>query len=236
MKRMSVVVMFSLLLAAAAPAFCQTQMRARVQRKASDAQLARAARVKLTFEFQKDVRLSDYVHRRRPGFRNVVVKTEKKQKQCLGVLLADSRVVTLAECAKEEDFELARVRLVFSNGKTGVGKAGSVSVNEGIAHVRVADSLTQGIRGLEAAYLPEEKSLQDVYGSELGTELQFFLASRGVLTGRPRVGGSPKVSLQKGEPFIWKGKVVALFNHVPKRLPVALFGQISEKFLSVLYR
>lgn len=235
MKRMPVVVMFSILLVAAVPAFCQTRIYNRVQRKVSDAQLARAARVQLTFEYEKAVRLADYVHRRRPGFRDVVVKTEKKQKRCLGVLLANSRVATLAECAAEKDFELVQVRLTFSNGKTGVGKAGSVSVNEGIAHVRVSDSLTQGIRGLEAAYLPEEKSLQDVYGSELGTELQFFLASRGVLTGRRRMG-SPKISLQKGEPFIWKGKVVALFNNVPKRLPVALFGQISEKFLSVLYR
>ena len=232
MKKSYVVMVLYMLFVFAVPSFAETTLYNQVEREVSAAQFARSARVDLTFEYKKDFWLSDYVHRRRPGFRNVIVKTEMKQKKCVGVLLKDSRVATLSECAKYKDFELVEVRVSLSNGQTGSGKAGAVSVNDDIAYVRVSSSLTKGLGGLEVTYIPQGNTLQDVYGSDFGTKLQSFLAGRGVVTRKARLMGH-RPQLEKGEPFIWKGKVVALFNSVPSHLPVSLFGQISEDYLSV---
>ena len=80
MKKSYVVVVLYLLFVFAVPSFAETILYNQVEREVGAAQFARSARVDLTFEYKKDFWLSDYVHRRRPGFRNVIVKTEMKQK------------------------------------------------------------------------------------------------------------------------------------------------------------
>ena len=96
----------------------------------------------------------------------------------------------------------------------------------------IDEMVSDGFVRAESNYVPYGNTLQDVYGSDFGTELQSFLAGRGVVTRKARLMGH-RPQLEKGEPFIWKGKVVALFNSVPSHLPVSLFGQISEDYLSV---
>lgn len=215
------------------PSFGQN-MQTQVERTVAQVQLARAARVQLDFEWKKQ----EYLERRvrfRPGKKiRVAYPAEYKTIRCTGVLLNNSRVATPSSCTEYKDgFELQKVTLTFSNGKKAVGLAQSVRVNGDIAQITVASSVTQGLAGLEPARIAKDRSLQDVYGDKFTSGLQQFLLARGVVSPRAARFNKRKTSLEKGEPFIWNGKLVALFNRVPKRLPVSLFGQISEDFLSV---
>lgn len=224
------------LVLAALPAFCQQDLQKKVERTASQARLARAARVELNFEWKKQ----EYLERRvrfHPGKKiRVPYPAEYKSTRCIGVLLNNSRVATPSSCTEyKKGFELQQIMLTFSNGKQAVGSSSNIRVNGEIAQITVTPSATQGLVGLEPAHIAKDRSLQDVYGEKFASGLQQFLLGKGIVSPRAARLGHHKTSLEKGEPLIWNGKLVALFNRVPKRLPVSLFGQISEDFLSVFH-
>lgn len=228
MKKIAVLL---LILSLAPTAFCNPSVRTQVERTITRASLAKGARVELKFEWKKQ----EYLERRvrfRPGRKiRVPYPAEHKTTQCVGVLLNNARVATASSCLKESSgFKLQKITLTFSNGKSGKTSARKASVNGDIAQIAVDPALTVGLIGMEVA---DGRSLQDVYGKEFASALQNFLLSRGVLSPRAARMTGRKPNLKLGEPFFWKGKVVAVFNSVPRRLPVSLFGQISEDFLSV---
>lgn len=231
MKKIAVLL---LILSLAPAAFCNPSVRTQVERTISRASLAKGARVELKFEWKKQEYLERHV-RFRPGRKiRVPYQAEHKTTQCVGVLLNNARVATASSCLKESSgFKLQKITLTFSNGKSGKTSARKASVNGDIAQIAVDPALTVGLIGMEVAEVADGRSLQDVYGKEFASALQNFLLSRGVLSPRAARLTGRKVTLQRGEPFFWKGKVVAVFNRVPRRLPVSLFGQISEDFLSV---
>ena len=97
------------------------------------------AEVTLVSEFEKPVRLSDMVSRRRPGFKDVLIKVDRQTKTCQGVLLAGTpRVATLSACFKGGDgYQMKKVTLRFANGKQAVGTANSVRVQGEFARLYV---------------------------------------------------------------------------------------------------
>lgn len=196
---------------------------------------AKAAAVSLNFDWEKKVYLFDMVHRRRPGVKNVLVNVEKKSTQCQGVLLAGTnRVVTPVSCAKgKKGFELKRVNLAFANGQKGTGTAGAVSVNGDFAFVAVSSALTRGIEGAQVAAVPEGQSLKETFGDGVSRELALFFINRGVVSARANRLSGAKKTLKVGDPFFYQGKLVALVSDVPSRLPVSLFGGVSEDSLAV---
>ena len=104
MKRRAVVLVACMLFAGGvyAQENSQRQYLANALVRASKkAQQNKYAQVNLSFEWEKKIWLSDMVHRRWPGFRDVVLQVEKDFKRCVGVLLAgQQRVVTAASCAQ----------------------------------------------------------------------------------------------------------------------------------------
>lgn len=222
--------------------FAQTQkeelgpaVRRSVAKAEKTSRQNKAAEVSLSFDWEKKVYLSDMVRRRRPGFKDVLVKVEHKSTQCKGVLLSGAnRVVTPASCAKsKKDFELKQVRLAFANGKKGVASAGSVTVDGDFAQIAASSALTQGLEGARVAAVPEGQSLKETFGDGVSRELFQFFVSRGVVSARAgRLSGTKK-TLKVGDPFFYQGKLVALVSNVPNRLPVSLFGGVSEDSLAV---
>lgn len=219
---------------AALPALCQPAVTTKVQRGVAQRQMVHSASVQLNFSWKKQEFLERRV-RFHPGKKiRVPYPAEYKTTQCMGVLLNTSKVATPATCAKDGNgFELEKVTLTFTNGKQAVGTAKNVQINGEIAQISVAASVINGLEGLEAYPVCAGKTLQDVYGSSLAADLQQFLLEHGVISPRASRVTGRKVSLQKGEPFVWEGKLVALVSRVPSRLPTALFGQMSEDFLAV---
>ncbi len=236
MKKIYAVFLIPVLCALCSPSFADG-VQTKVQRNVSRAQLAKSSRAQLTFEWKKELWLSDMVHRRRPGFKDVVVKVENKTTECAGVLLNNSRVATPASCAKGKDgYKLAKVTVTLSNGKRGFGTQNSVVTKGDIAQVRLQSSLTQGLTGADVSFVMGKTSLQDAYGEHVSSALTQFLLSHGVVSARASRLSGRKNTLKKGEPFFLNGKLVALVNNVPHRLPVSLFGGLSEDFLAVFRR
>ena len=192
----------------------------------------------LVFEWEKPVYLSDTVRRpRRPGFRDVLVKTERQTTACRGVLLAgENRILTTASCAQAPSgFSLKKVRVQLANGRRGSGLAGSVSINGNFAGVAVSSRLTEGLQGVPVAAVPEGETLYEVFGKGVQQKLLEFFVNRGVVSPRASRLAGVKNTLQKGEPFFYQGKVVALVNEVPRRLPVSFWGGVSEEHLAVFH-
>lgn len=236
MKKIYAVFLIPLLCMLSVCSFAQDVSK-NVQRKVTQAQLAKSAQVELKLAWKKQ----DYLERRvrfHPGRKiRVSYPAQYKTTQCAGVLLTQARVATAASCLQDGDgFQLEQITLTFSNGKSGSVLAPSVRVTDGIAHITVDPALTEGLMGMEVASVPNGSSLQDVYGKDFSSALQNFLISRGVVSDRASRLTGRKASIKKGEPFFWNGKLVAVFNKVPRRLPTALFGQISEDFLAVFHR
>lgn len=222
--------------------FAQTQkedlgpaVRRSVAKAEKTSRQNKTAAVSLNFEWEKKIYLFDMVRRRRPGVQNTLVNVEKKSTQCKGVLLAGvNRVATPASCAKgKKGFELKRVNLSFANGKKGVSAANSVSVDGEIAQIAVSSALTQGLEGARAAAVPQGQSLKETFGDGVSHELALFFASRGVVSARANRLSGMKRTLKVGDPFFYQGKLVALVSDVPARLPVSLFGGVSEDSLAV---
>ena len=222
------------LLFVSAVAFCNTNLYTKTERQVSAARLTHAARVEIGVKWKKEEAYR--VRRHRPGrFRyDTKYRTSYKNTSCVGVLLNNGYVVTSSSCIRRHSgFRVDEVVLSFSNGKTATVKGRKVRTKGEIAQIQVESSVTQGIIGMEVVSIQEGTSLQDVYGKDFAYALQQFLVSRGVVSPRAARMMGRKPNLQVGEPVFWKGKLVALFNSVPRRLPVALFGQISEDYLSV---
>ena len=239
MKRRTVVLVACMLFAGGlyAQENSQRQYLANALVRASKkAQQNKYAQVNLSFEWEKKIWLSDMVHRRRPGFRDVVLQVEKDSKRCMGVLLAgQQRVVTAASCAQgKKGFELKEISLGFANGKKGNISADFVQIKQGVAHVTVSRELTEGIEGAAFEQVPQGHSLREYFGSSVLTELSQFFISKGVLSPKARGFNRERLTLKQGEPFFYRGKVVALVNSVPTRLPIAFPGRISEENLVLL--
>lgn len=228
----TVLILFVLCLACSA--FCKQPIRTQVQRTVAQTRLAKNARVELKFDWKKQEYLEKNV-RFRPGRKiRVPYPAQDKTTQCAGVLLPNDRVATAASCLKEaKGFKLQQITVSFSNGKSGAAAVSGASVKGDIAQIAVDPVLTQGLNGMEVAAVAGGQSLQDVYGSRLTAALQDFLISHGVVSPRASRLTAHKKSIKKGEPFFWNGKLVAVVNSVPRRLPVSLFGHISEDFLAV---
>lgn len=222
------------LLLVSVAAFCNTNFYTQVERQVNTARLNNSARVDIEVKWSKD---EYYKVRKRMASRprfDTKVRTSYKNTVCAGVLLNNGYVVTSASCVRRHSgFRAERVKLSFSNGKNVTVKGRQMRVKDGIAQVKVDSSFTQGIVGVEVVSLKEGMTLQDVYGNEVAVGLQSFLVTHGVVSPRAARMTGRKPNLKLGEPFFWKGKVVAVFNSIPRRLPVSLFGQISEDFLSV---
>ena len=195
-----------------------------------------SAVVDLNFQWGKDVYLSDMVSRRRPGFKDVMVRKEQKNTFCRGVLTAGNRrVLTPSRCAQApEGFSLKEVRLSFANGRKGIGTPESVNVNGEVAEVLVSSQLTAGLHGVYLGAVPPGKTLADTFGREILDELLQFFISRGVVSARANRIVGMKNTLQVGDPFFYQGKLVALVREVPSRLPVSFWGGVSEKPLVLL--
>lgn len=217
-----------------AAAFGNTNLSAQVEREVKNTHLAHMARVEIGVKWKKN---EAYRVRRRTSRGSVAetkFRTFYKNTSCVGVLLNNGYVVTASACVHHHDgFVADELTLSFSNGKQEIVKGRKVRVKGDIAHIHVEDSVTQGVVGMEVGCVQEGVSLQDVYGKEFTSSLQQFLVARGVDSPRAARMSGHTTDLMLGEPFIWKGKVVALFNSVPSHLPVSLFGQISEDYLSV---
>ncbi len=223
-----------LILCLSVPAFCRRPIRAQVQRTVAQAQLVHGSRVEIKFNWKKQ----NFLHRRvrfhRGQTLHLPYPAQYKTTRCAGVLLSGSRVATAVSCLHDaKGFKLQQITLSFSNGKEARIAADQVVVNGDIAQIAVDPVLTRGLAGAETAAVSAGRSLQDVYGKEFASALQNFLISHGVVSARAARMTGRKASIEKGEPFFFNGKLVAVFNSVPTRLPVALFGQISEDFLAV---
>lgn len=230
----------SLGLAGAGTVWAQTpqELGSGVTRAAVHAQKAHRqeqALATVSFDWEKNLYLSDKIRRRRPGFQDVLLKTERQTTVCRGVLAAGTRrVVTPASCAKAPDgFQLKQVRVHLANGRKGRGTANSVAVSGDFAGVLVSSQLTAGIQGVPLAAVPEGKSLYDVFGRGVQQQLLEFFVNRGVVSARANRLTGVKNTLQKGEPFFYQGQLVALVEEVPNRLPVSFWGGISEDSLSI---
>lgn len=215
-------------------AFCKQPLRTQVRRTVSRTRLAQSARAELQFEWKKQEYLEKAVRFRAGRKIRVPYPAEYKTTQCAGVLLNNARVATAASCLKEAGgFKLQKITVSFPNGKSGAADINKTVINEEITLIVPDPAAVQGITGMEAASVAQGRTLQDVYGKEIASALQDFLISRGVVSARASRLTGRKASIKKGEPFFWKGKPVAVFNSVPKRVPVSLFGQIPEDFLAV---
>lgn len=194
------------------------------------------AEVTLVSEFEKPVRLSDMVSRRRPGFKDVLVKVDRQTKTCQGVLLAGTpRVATLSACFKGGDgYQMKKVTLRFANGKQAVGTANSVSVQGEFARLYVKRALVQDLKGVEIAHIAAGKSLQQTYSNDGAAMLAQFFTNRGVISPRALRAMGMKPSLKIGTPVFFRGKLVAFANSVPNKFPVSLFGGVSEDSLTVV--
>lgn len=225
-------------------AFCQGTENleahlAQAARQAHPQSVISQATVDIAVSWEK----KDYYERRvrfHPGKKIRFVKnTEEKTTRCQGVLLeGQNRVLTLASCVKAQDgFEMTGVELSFSNGRRGTGSPRTVSVKDHLAYLRVSEDLTRGVRGLTAAYIPEGKTLADVYGEDFSQRLFSYFVNKGVTSPKGRLlGGRKQVTLRPGEPFMYEGKLVALFKEVPSKLPLSWRGEVAENALAVLRR
>lgn len=237
MKYSCKVLFVAILLSVSFAAFADTGLYSRVERQVKSSQLANSSRVHMDVKWEK--KESYRVYKSRVFHRRYDTKYRifSKNTQCVGVLLNNGYVVTSSTCVhRHSGFKVKEVVLSFSNGKNVTVKGREMRVKDGIAQVKVDSSFTQGIAGVEVVSLQEGMTLQDVYGNEVAVGLQGFLVSRGVVSPRAARMTGRKPNLKLGEPFFWKGKLVAVFNSVPRRLPVSFFGQISEDFLSVFRR
>ncbi len=190
----------------------------------------------ISFEWTKPVYLSDMVHRRRPGFRETLIDVKHKTTHCRGVLgEGTSRVFTPSVCLRApKGYTLKQMRLRFANGKTGTGSARSVQVKGDLAEIVVSADLTEGIKGAPLAAVAEGKTLREAYGAGVQNALVQFFMSRGVISARSSRLTGVKNTLRVGDPFYYNGKLVALVNRVPSRLPVSLWGGVSEDGLSLV--
>ena len=180
MKQKIVMWLFVLALVAGGYAPAQAQTAPALTRAAQQAQQThrqKQALARVTFEWEKPVYLSDKIHRRRAGFKDVLLKTARKNTRCPGVLVAGThRVFTVASCAQAPaGFTLQGVRVQLANGRQGVGGAGSVAVHGDFAGVLVSDQLTAGLRGVALGTVPEGESLYDTFGAKVQQKLLEFL-------------------------------------------------------------
>lgn len=206
----------------------------KAQKNHSAARQNKSAVVSLSFDWEKPVYLSDMVRRRRAGFKDTLVSVKRKTTRCKGVLLERDLAVTPARCARGKDgFKLKQVNLSFANGKKGVEAGQSVCVKGKFAQIRVAPALTEGLNGVQPAGVPDGRSLKETFGSGISGELYGFFMDRGVVSQRAGRLTGVKNTLQMGEPFFYEGKLLALVSEVPSRLPVSLFGGVSEDALAV---
>ena len=194
------------------------------------------AEVTVITEFEKPVKLSDMVSRRRPGFVDVLVKVEKQTKTCQGVLLAGTpRVGTLASCVQgDKGFTVSKITLRFANGRQAAGEANTIRTNGEFARVFVQRAAVKDLKGVEVANIAVGKSLQETYKNDGAAILAQFFNSRGVMSARASRALGIKPSLKIGTPVFFHGKLVAFVNSIPRRLPVSLWGGVSEDSLTVV--
>lgn len=195
-----------------------------------------SAVVDLIFQWEKAVYLSDMVSRRRPGFKDALIQSKQKATSCRGVLAeGERRVLVPAACLQAADgFSLKGVRLTFSNGKRGKGTEKSVFVYGDLAEIRVSARLTEGLTGVPLGSVPHGQTLAETFGNDILDELLHFFVSRGVVSNRAnRITGTEN-KLQVGDPFFYGGKLVALVQEVPARLPISPSGRIAETSFSLV--
>ena len=209
---------------------------AKLERTMTEQVRLQQARVQITLYWEKEVRRRAH----RGGVRSVQNQTQRAKTTCQGILLEGNvKVAAPASCFEHEDFSLYWVELKFTNGKKASGLGDRVvSIQGDLAYILVKRKATEGLIGVPFVKLKDGESLQDAFGENMTTALHQFYSSFGVRFKAPRcrigssVLGRRSSSLTVGEPVIYRGKLVALVNKVP-RIYGTLFGGVSESALAV---
>ena len=217
--------------------------RAELERNLRSTLNIQQARVQITLDWEKEVRMRDLMRRPIRGSQsNPVVEIKKKRTSCRGMLLeGNTRVALPAVCLEEDDFTLKQIHLLFSNQQKAVGTGRSAYVKGDMGYVVIKQGVVSGIQGMPFSQTREGQTLQETYGSAMTAALHEFFTSFGVRFKAPRcrVGsfsrGRVASTLKIGEPIVFKGKLVALVKEVP-RVYGTIFGKVSESSLAVFDR
>ena len=197
--------------------------------------------VKIHMDFSKEVKVEDVMLRRarKPADGQQVLYVKEKQAACLGVLTENKdKVLFPAVCLKQGDYQLQKISLSFSNGRSSAGAAAAVKVKGDIAALAVNRAETDGLQGVPVSPVAEGKSLQEVYGEDMTDHLRSFFQAKKVA--RPhyaRYRGAAynryELNLRVGEPLIYQGKVVALVQKKVYGYGGA-FGKVSEQAFAII--
>jgi len=209
---------------------------ASMQRQIATQMHAKQAEVQITLDWTQEVEMREVMLRPVRGFvhpSKIVLTTRQKTTHCRGMLIETGQVVTPAVCVRNGNWDLSKITLAFSNGKQGIGAAGSVSVKEDVAYIKVCPKLTQGLVGVPVALTPKGKSLKEHFGDKVMNTLSSFFHSKGVVQSqhyfRPGKVHYSNSTLQVGDGILYEGKLVALVKKNIKH-----YRSLSEKPLAIL--
>ncbi len=212
-----------------------------VERTAAKAQLSFAATsyiVEATSYFKKEILLKDRMFRapRRPANPKQVISVEKTARSCEGVLVSKgARVIVPTVCVTQDDYTLEKVVIRLKTGDQITVMPGNMIIDEDIAWLSVNAAKTRSVPYVAFEPVDEGKSLQEVYGNDMTRHLQQFFRERGVVEHRRLRPGLiySEPRLKVGEPFFYKGKLVALVKK-QVRTYGGLFGGVSESALALI--
>ena len=199
--------------------------------KAEQKHRLQTAVAEVQVRWEKAVYLSDWVARRRTGFKDTLLKKERQTTVCRGVLAeGEPRVLTPASCLDApKGFTLQALTVSFANGQKETLSQQQVTRRGGLAVLAVSSQVTRGLKGAPLAAIAPGKTLAETFGNGVLDELLQFFINRGVVSARANRLTGTKNTLRVGEPFFYRGKLVALVNQVPRRLPVSFWGGVSEE-------
>lgn len=224
------------------PAFAASEsLTNQVERAAALAQWGQASAdyvVDIVAYLKKEVLLKDRMLRspRRPANPNQVISVEKTKQACKGVVVSKgTRLIVPAVCVTKKDYTLETVAIHLQTGVRITVTPAAVMTDEDIAWISVPSDKTRSVPYVAFEPVDEGKSLQEVYGNDMTRRLQQFFRERGVVEHRRLRPGliyrEPR--LKVGEPFFYKGKLVALVKK-QVRTYGGLFGGVSEDALALI--
>lgn len=162
--------------------------------------------------------------------RPMLLRVEEKTSSCK-VVWTGTYFLAPKVCAKKDDFELKEIKLTLSTGKTVVVSGSNLSVRGDFAFISVNKQDVTGIMPAQVAVLPSGRDLEDVYGGEINSAIYSFFLAKGIISPRANRMSGRKVTLKIGDPFFYKGKLVALCSEVPSRLPVGIFSSPEDSLV-----